>query len=72
MAQKHGEAKVSVIDKLVKLMSMVSAEHLLINQLIRSITFEHAQQVAQTALNLRSNDEIWDYVQSMVSEINIR
>jgi hypothetical protein len=51
MAQKHGEAKVSVIDKLVKLMSMVSAEHLLINQLIRSISFEQAQLVELTALD---------------------
>ena len=40
-------------------------------QLIRSISFKHAQQVAQTALNLRSDKEIREYVQSMVPEVNI-
>ena len=40
-------------------------------QLIRSISFEHAQQVAQTALNLRSDTEIREYVQKMVPEVNI-
>jgi phosphotransferase system enzyme I (PtsI) len=40
-------------------------------QLIRSISFEHAQLVAQTALNLRSDTEIREYVQSMVPEVNL-
>ncbi|NOQ39676.1 MAG: phosphoenolpyruvate--protein phosphotransferase [Anaerolineales bacterium] len=40
-------------------------------QLIRSISFEHAQLVAQTALNLRSDNEIREYVQNMVPEVNI-
>jgi hypothetical protein len=71
MAQKHGEEKESVIDKLVKLMSMVSAEHLLINQLIRSISFEQAQLVDLTALDLRSDNEIREYVQKIVQEVNL-
>lgn len=71
MAQKHGEEKESVIDKLVKLMSMVSAEHLLINQLIRSISFEQAQLVDLTALDLRSDNEIREYVQKIVPEVNL-
>lgn len=40
-------------------------------QLIRSISFKHAQQVAQTALNLRSDIEIREYIQKMVPEVNI-
>ncbi len=40
-------------------------------QLIRSISLEHAQRVAQTALNLRSDSEIREYIQKMVPEVNI-
>jgi len=40
-------------------------------QLIRSISFEHAQLVAQTALNLRSDNEIREYVQKIVPEVNL-
>lgn len=40
-------------------------------QLIRSISFEHSQQVAQTALNLRSDSEIREYIQKVVPEVNI-
>ncbi|MGB2955304.1 MAG: phosphoenolpyruvate--protein phosphotransferase [Anaerolineales bacterium] len=40
-------------------------------QLIRSISFEHAQQVSQTALNLRSDTEIREYIQKVVPEVNL-
>ena len=40
-------------------------------QLIRSISFEHAQQVAQTALNLKSDAEIREYIQKTVPEVNL-
>jgi phosphotransferase system enzyme I (PtsI) len=40
-------------------------------QLIRSISLKHAQLVAQTALNLRSDSEIREYVQKIVPEVNI-
>jgi phosphotransferase system enzyme I (PtsI) len=40
-------------------------------QLIRSISLKHAQLVAQTALNLRGDSEIREYVQKMVPEVNI-
>jgi phosphotransferase system enzyme I (PtsI) len=40
-------------------------------QLIRAISFEHAQQVAQTALNLRSDTEIREYIQKEVPEVNL-
>ena len=40
-------------------------------QLIRSISFEHAQQVAQTALNLKSDYEIREYIQKIVPEVNL-
>jgi len=40
-------------------------------QLIRSISFEHAQLVAQTALNLRNDNEIREYVQKIVPEVNL-
>jgi len=41
-------------------------------QLIRSISLEHAQQVAQTALNLKSDTEIREYIQKTVPEVNLR
>ncbi len=40
-------------------------------QLIRAISFEHAQQVAQTALNLKSDTEIREYIQIEVPEVNL-
>ncbi|MEE8356805.1 MAG: phosphoenolpyruvate--protein phosphotransferase [Anaerolineales bacterium] len=40
-------------------------------KLIRSISFEHAQQVAQTALNLKSDSEIREYIQKTVPEVNL-
>lgn len=40
-------------------------------KLIRSISFEHAQLVAQTALNLRSDNEIREHIQKMVPEVNM-
>ena len=40
-------------------------------QLIRAISFEHAQQVAQTALNLKSDTEIREYIQKEVPEVNL-
>jgi phosphotransferase system enzyme I (PtsI) len=40
-------------------------------QLIRSISFEHAQQVAQTALNLKSDSEIREYIKKTVPEVNM-
>jgi phosphoenolpyruvate-protein kinase (PTS system EI component) len=40
-------------------------------QLIRSISFEHAQQVAQTALNLKSDSEIREFIKKTVPEVNM-
>ncbi len=39
-------------------------------RLIRSISFEHAQQVAEVALNLGGDQEIRDYIQETVPEVN--
>jgi len=39
-------------------------------RLIRSISFEHAQHVAEVALNLVGDQEIRDYIQEAVPEVN--
>ena len=39
-------------------------------RLIRSISMEHARQVAETALNLKGDQEIREYVQQAVPEVN--
>ena len=40
-------------------------------RLIRSISFEHAKEVAEIALNLRGDKEIRDYIQEAVPEVNM-
>lgn len=40
-------------------------------QLICAISFEHAQQVAQTALNLKSDTQIREYIQKEIPEVNL-
>jgi len=39
-------------------------------RLIRSISMEHARQVAETAINLKGDQEIRNYVQEAVPEVN--
>jgi phosphotransferase system enzyme I (PtsI) len=39
-------------------------------RLIRSISIEKAKQVAETALNLNGDQEIRDYVQEQIPEVN--
>ncbi len=40
-------------------------------RLIRSISFDHACQVAETALSLTSDQEIRDYIHKVVPEVNL-
>ncbi len=40
-------------------------------RLIRSISMEHARQVAETALDLKSDGEIREYIQKAVPEVNL-
>ena len=40
-------------------------------RLIRSISFEHAKEVAEKALNLQSDGEIREYIQEVVPEVNM-
>jgi phosphotransferase system enzyme I (PtsI) len=40
-------------------------------RLIRSISMEHARQVAETALDLKSDREIREYIQKAVPEVNL-
>jgi len=40
-------------------------------RLIRSISLEHARQVAETALDLKSDGEIREYIQKAVPEVNL-
>lgn len=41
-------------------------------RLIRSISFEHAKEVSETTLNLRGDNEIREYIQEVVPEVNLR
>ena len=40
-------------------------------RLIRSISYEHAKQVAENALHLQGDKEIRDYIQQVVPQVNI-
>jgi phosphotransferase system enzyme I (PtsI) len=40
-------------------------------RLIRSISFEHAKEVAEKALNLQGDGEIREYIQEVVPEVNM-
>jgi len=40
-------------------------------RLIRTISLEHARQIAKTALHLKSDQEIREYIQSEVPEVNL-
>ncbi|MFN2112279.1 MAG: putative PEP-binding protein, partial [Anaerolineales bacterium] len=40
-------------------------------RLIRSITLEHAREVAEKALTLKSDQEIREYIQKAVPQVNL-